>query len=156
MKHFSRISNYSIGVIGVTLLFTPSLNAAQQFGIPPVLPSQRSLAMALLSVSFFYGMLAFSLRGFYPATKRAKSLYWCLWLHPAVISASEYGEASISSLQLLRFTLFVFFIASANVFAGVGLPNISQDVLALLGWPAASKLGSIAISNSRLRLSLEN
>jgi hypothetical protein len=60
----------------------------------------------------------------------------------------EYGEASISSLQLLWFTFIVLFIASKNVFARDGLSSISQDVLALLGWPSVSKLGSVAISNS--------
>lgn len=157
-KRFARICIYFFGVMGLTLLFTPSLNATQQFGIPPFLPSQKSEAvtLALVLVAFFYGLIAFSLRGTYPATKRAKSPSWWLWLHPAVVSAGEYGEASISSLQLLWFTLIVFFIASQKVFYGVGLPGISQDIIALLGWPAASKLGSVAISNSRLRLSLEN
>lgn len=156
MTSFIKTTSYILGVFCLTLLLAPGLKASQHFGISPFLASQRSVAMALVLVSLFYGLLAFSLRGFYAGFKRSKSPPWWLWLHPAVVSAGEYGEASISSLQLLWFTFIVFFIASEKVFARNGLPSISQDVFALLGWPAVSKLGSVAISNSRLRLSLDN
>jgi hypothetical protein len=115
-----------------------------------------AVASALVLVSLFYVLLAFSLSAFYAGTKRDKAPPWWLWLHPAVVSAGEFGEASISSLQLLWFTLIVFFIASKSLYTGLGLSPLSTDVLSLLGWPAASRLTSVVISNSRLRLSLDN
>lgn len=91
MTSFVKTSSYILGVFGLTLLLAPGLKASQQFGTSPFLASQRSVAvaMALVLASLFYGLLAFSLRGFYAGIKRSKSPPWWLWLHPAVVSAGS-------------------------------------------------------------------
>jgi hypothetical protein len=116
-------------------------------------------ALPLVVIVGFYCLLAWSLRSFYcPDNVSSKDprLAWWRWLHPAVVSASEFGVASISSLQLLWFTLIVLLISLKSLVIGYKLLPLSPELLSLLGWPAASKITSVVISNSRLRLSLEN
>jgi hypothetical protein len=64
--------------------------------------------------------------------------------------------ASISSLQILWFTLIVAYFSIRQVFAVHSLPILEASVLGLLGVPAAGKLGSAIVSGSRFRLSLDN
>jgi hypothetical protein len=152
-KGFVKIGKNGLSVISFNLLLASSVSAATTSA-----PIQGAwvLISALIPVILFYILLALSLRSFYAISKREKSPSFWLWLHPAVVTAGEFGEASISSLQLLWFTLIVLFIAFKGLIAGWLLSPLSADVLSLLGFPAASKIVSVVISNSRLRLSLDN
>ena len=150
---FAKIGKNVIVAISFSLLLASSVSAASRSD-----PSQGAvdILVALIPVVVFYSLLAMSLRSFYVISKREKSPSFWLWLHPAVVTAGEFGEASISSLQLLWFTLIVLFIAFKGLITGWQLSPLSADVLSLLGFPAATKIASVVISNSRLRLSLDN
>ena len=146
-------------VAGLTILLTPSISAAQT-NTPNVLQSFASghlpQILAFVVVSLCYALLAFALASCYSESNLSATVSWFRWLDPAVVSAGEYSTASISSLQLLWFTLIVVFISIENLFLHKGLPGLSDSVLALLGMPAISKLASIVVTSNRLRLSLEN
>jgi len=156
-KGFPKIGKNLLVAISFSLLLTSGVSAAPLFGTKFGLPQGAvGMALTLVPVVGFYGLLAWSLKSFYVISKREKSPSEWLWLHPAVVTAGEFGEASISSLQLLWFTLIVLFIAFKGLISGWQLLPLSGDVLSLLGFPAATKLASVVISNSRLRLSLDN
>jgi hypothetical protein len=116
--------------------------------------SSSPYIIALAVVLTLYLFLALSRRNACTSKATEEGLWG--WLNPAVVSSGEYGVTSISSLQLLWFTLIVVFGVVVDLFSNKGLSVLSPDVLPLLGVPAASKVTSALISKERLRLSSEN
>lgn len=164
-KGLAKSRNYCLGGIGFTLLVMHGISASQMITVSSLSAKAHPTLWALVVVGLFYSLLALSLRGFYSGAKQSEQPgsknseqpgSWWRWWDPAVVSAGEYGTASISSLQLLWFTLIVGFMAIKSLYSAKGLPGIPTDVLLLLGSPAASKVASVVISSSRLRLSLDN
>lgn len=159
-KRISKLAKNALPPLSLVLFLACGASAAPGSGIQ-IGMAQGAVASALPLVVIvgFYCLLAWSLRSFYctdTVSSQNALLPWWRWLHPAVVSASDFGMASISSLQLLWFTLIVLLISLKSLVIGYKLLPLSPELLSLLGWPAASKITSIIISNSRLRLSLEN
>lgn len=155
-RRLSELAIYVAFITGLTIILTPSLSASNPIRIISNAVLANPGAYAFLVVSVCYGCLALALRSFYFETSGPKGISVLRWLHPAVISAGEYGMASISSLQILWFTLIVAYISIKQVFANRGLPVLDSSILGLLGVSAAGKIGSTIICSSRLRLSLDN
>jgi hypothetical protein len=146
-------------ISGLTILLTPAIGAAQPIksgDLTPFLMGHREEIIAFVLVGLCYWLLAFALDSFYSQLHPRRKVAWVRWLNPAVISAGEYGTASISSLQLLWFTLIVAFVSIESLLRHRGLPILSESVLTLLGMPAGGKLASIIVTSSRMRLSPEN
>jgi hypothetical protein len=158
-RNLAGVTLGALCVALLTILATPSISAAQSIqtgDMMPIVMGNWTHIIAFVLVGVSYGLLSLALALFYSQTNPPNRVSWIRWLDPAVVSAGEYGTASISSLQLLWFTLIVAFISIENLLGARGLPILSESVLALLGMPAAGKLASIVISSNRLRLSLDN
>jgi hypothetical protein len=72
-----------------------------------------------------------------------RQIPWLLFvLHPVRISSASYGEASMSQLQVLLFTLIVGALLFYLWFATLILSDISADLLKLIGISAVGAVGS--------------
>lgn len=148
-----------LSIACLIVLLVPSVSAAQATKSDVLLPFLRGhlpQIYALGVVFLGYTVLVYALASCYAKSNFSAKVGWVRWFDPAVVSAGEYGTASLSSLQLLWFTLIVAYISIEKLFLHNGLPGLTDSVMALLGLPGASKLASIVVSNNRMRLSLEN
>ena len=75
---------------------------------------------------------------------------------PLAITAGVFGRASLSNLQILFFSLVVFWIVLYLLFRYGRLTNLSGDVLYLLGIGAIGSGGAKVVALRRQRLSFEN
>ena len=123
--------------------------------------SQRWLC-ALVSTGFV-GVIYFSLARcvhlFYAHSEdgravRSKYHGWRI-LDPAVISASDYGAASLANLQILWFTLIVTWLLAYGWLVMGRLLNPSQELLTLLGISGAVNVLAKSLSSGKQRLSLD-
>ena len=123
--------------------------------------SQRWLC-ALVSTGFV-GVIYFSLARcvhlFYAHSDdgravRSKHHGWRI-LDPAVISASDYGAASLANLQILWFTFIVTWLLAYGWLVMGRLLNPSPDLLALLGISGAVNVLAKSLSSGKQRLSLD-
>lgn len=74
---------------------------------------------------------------------KLKGIPWVLYLlHPVRISSASYGEASMSQLQVLLFTLIVGGLLFHLWFTTLTLSDISTDLLKLLGISAIGAVGA--------------
>ena len=115
------------------------------------------VAITLAVVGGFYGLLARWVHGFYGHQRSSSGKHHGLRvLDPIVVSAGEYGGASLSNLQILWFTLIV---AGLLVYAWLvtgSMLSPSVDVLWLLGIASGTKVVAASIGSLRQRLSLDN
>ena len=77
-------------------------------------------------------------------------------LDPVVVSAGSYGTGSLSNLQLLWFTLIISWLLSNAWLVTGSLPELSSDLLWILGITGGTKLATVGTVNVKRRLSLEN
>lgn len=78
------------------------------------------------------------------------------YLNPVVITAGEFGKASLSNLQIFWFTLIVLgLLVHILLYTGV-LSALSESILLLLGISAASKILSAGVDVAKNRLSFDN
>lgn len=75
---------------------------------------------------------------------------------PLVITAGVFGRASLSNLQILFFSLIVFWVLFYSVLKDGTLSKLSPDVLILLGIGAAGTAGAKISALRQQRLSFEN
>jgi hypothetical protein len=155
-------------VLGLFLLLLPSgkvfASVAQATGSPSRLnlPFFGATGWALVVTAILYTALAWGVYSFYvdknsDSERKQKSVFFGLKrLNPAVVTAGEYGQPSLSSLQLLFFTMIVVFMSVRSLFASSGLPLLSDTLLTLLAVPGVGKLSANFVSANRARLSLEN
>lgn len=76
--------------------------------------------------------------------------------NPLVITAGVFGRASLSNLQILYFSLIVFWILVYGVLWTAALSTLSEHVLYLLGIGALGTAGAKVTSITRKRLAFEN
>ena len=151
-------------VFGISGPVNAADNSLQAFN--QAIQAHRTTLIPLISTAILYLLIAIAFRFFYlhsnqeqnptgkqdPSSKKSP----LVWLHPAVITSGEYGQSSISSMQLLWFTLIAFYLGLRTLLIGKGLPALSESVLGLLAAPGAIKVASVVVSNYRMRLSLDN
>lgn len=75
---------------------------------------------------------------------------------PLTITAGVFGRASLSNLQLLFFSLVVFWVVLYVLYKDAQLTNLSEHVLYLLGIGAIGSGAAKVVAVSRKRLSFEN
>jgi hypothetical protein len=96
------------------------------------------LSLALVVGSYLF--IAFvTFEGASAGSLLARGLYF---LHPVRISSASYGEASMSQLQVLLFTLIVGGLLFHLWFTTLALSDISTDLLKLLGISAVGAVGA--------------
>ena len=78
------------------------------------------------------------------------------YFNPAVLTAEPYGNASLSNMQLLWFTLIVTGLSAYYWLLSGALVDLSQGLLTLLGITAATKLVAAGVTGTKDRLSLDN
>lgn len=76
--------------------------------------------------------------------------------NPLVITAGVFGRASLSNLQILFFSLIVFWVLLYSLLKFRTLVGLSPDVLYLLGIGAAGTAGAKIIALRQNRLSFAN
>jgi hypothetical protein len=123
--------------------------------------SHRWLCVLLSSgfVGVIYLFLARGVHLFYAhseegETSRAKHHGWRI-LDPAVISASDYGAASLANLQILWFSLIVTWLLAYGWLVMGRLLTPSTDLLGLLGISGVLNILAKSLSSGKQRLSLD-
>ena len=123
--------------------------------------SHRWLCVLVSSgfVGVIYLFLARGVHLFYAHSEegesfRAKHHGWRI-LDPAVISASDYGAASLANLQTLWFSLIVTWLLAYGWLVMGQLLNPSTDLLGLLGISGALNILAKSLSSGKQRLSLD-
>jgi hypothetical protein len=116
-------------------------------------------AISTLFVAIVYALLAIAVYTFY-APGRASTFNWKRQipkiLDPAVLSASDYGAASMANLQILWFSMIVTWIM-ANAWLVTGqLLNMSPQLLGLLGISGGVKVVASSLTSGQQRISLDN
>jgi hypothetical protein len=115
------------------------------------------MAMRVIELSFRRGHLSLLGSGcsfvlFASGTSRtgdrAKYHGWRI-LDPAVISASDYGAASLANLQILWFTLIVSWILAYGWLVMGRLLTPSPELLGLLGISGAANVLAKSLSSAR-------
>lgn len=115
--------------------------------------------ISTLFLGLVYFLLAMAVHYFYGhADRKPISLktHGLRVLNPAVISAGDYGTASLGNLQILWFTMIVTWImADAWLMTGK-LLNPSPDILALLGISGTINVLASSLTLGQQRISLDN
>ena len=129
-----------------------------------ILLSTRSFcaALTLAGVGLAYALLAKAVHDFYASGRptegpaAAAKPHVLRSLSPIVVTASDYGAASLSNLQIFWFTLIVLGLLSYAWLVTGSILNPSADVLWLLGIASGTKVLSASIGSLRQRLNLDN
>lgn len=137
------IVSFPIGADGKPQWDTPKMSAVQ-----PVRVSNRLFSTLVALVAVMIAYLAAVL-----ALGRIKEHY--AW-DPVYLTSGVYDRASLSQFQIFGFTLLVFGLLVYILFRMGILPNISSDILLLLGISAAGTAGSKVAGVMKRRLSSDN
>jgi hypothetical protein len=108
-----------------------------------------------LFVGAIYLCLAIAVHNFYRPS-RAKQYRGWKFFDPAVISACDYGAASLANLQILWFSLIVTWILAFGWLVMGKLLNPSMDLLSLLGISGGANVLAKSLTSNKQRLSLES
>lgn len=76
--------------------------------------------------------------------------------NPLAITAGIHGRASLANLQILYFSLIVFWVAVYAFFRHAQLPQFSSDVLLLLGIGVAGTAGAKIVATQQGSVSFAN
>lgn len=76
--------------------------------------------------------------------------------NPLVITAGVHGRASLANLQVLYFSLIVFWVVVFDVLRAGELPQLSADVWLLLGIGGAGTIGAKIVAGQQSRLTSGN
>jgi hypothetical protein len=82
-----------------------------------------------------------------PADPPRAWLYWRM-LHPAALTQTSEGDASLGRFQIMVFTFVVVGVLLLVFFSTFSIPVLSGDILALLGITALGSFGARIASNS--------
>jgi hypothetical protein len=133
---FASVKYLFVGTLSVTPTAerpTPEAFRFSFLATTTVTRTRCSLLWSLVFVSGFYVALVFVTYNL----KDADDLKWLVWLayvfSPVRVSAAWFGEASMSQLQLLIFTLIVAGLLFYHWLTAGVLSNISNELLILLG-----------------------
>ena len=76
--------------------------------------------------------------------------FWCYWrmLHPAALTQTAEGDASLGRFQIMVFTFVVVGVLLVVFFSTFAIPVLSADILALLGITALGSFGARIAANS--------
>lgn len=111
--------------------------------------------LSSLFVALIYLCLAASVQNFYRPSHQRTNRGWKIF-DPAVISASDYGSASLANLQILWFSLIVAWILAFGWLVMGRLLNPSSELLSLLGISGASNVLAKSLTANKQRLSLDS
>lgn len=115
------------------------------------------ISSGFLATIYFF--LARAVHAFYSnsgrAPNRLKSHGWRI-LDPAVISAGDYGAASLANLQILWFSLIVAWIMAYAWLVTGRLLNPSLQLLGLLGISGGVNILAKSLKSGQQRISLDN
>ncbi len=124
--------------------------------------STRWLCLLISSVfiGVIYYVLANAVHMFYSHSEdgspgRGKNHGWRVY-DPAVISASDYGSASLANLQILWFTFIVIWLLAYGWLVMGRLLNPSTELLWLLGISGTANVLAKSLISGKQRLSLDN
>jgi len=162
----SLIGNVPLGVRQPTQLTLTAITpeVATVLSTRQILISQRGLCLFLSSafVTGIYLFLAQAVHLYYahqPGTSneqsRQKRHGWRN-MDPVVVTAGSYGSGSLANFQLLWFTLIVAWLMSYAWLIRGNLPELSSDLLWILGIAGGTKVAAIGAVNVKSRLSLDN
>ena len=121
-----------------------------------IVSGRLHLITSITAVALFYLLLASAKHAFYNKGSRNPFRHSGKFLLPAVVSADEYGTASLSNLQLIWFTLIVTGLLVYGLTLNLGLSEMSEAVLGLLGISAGTKVVANSVTTMKQRLGLEN
>lgn len=79
-----------------------------------------------------------------------------LVLNPIALTAGHFGKASLSRLQVTWFSFTVIYRLILDLFSGVGLSGLSNDILLLIGISATGTIASKGVALGKKRLNLDN
>jgi hypothetical protein len=113
-----------------------------------------TLVSSLFLASIYY-CLAKAVDKFYRPSRERINRGWKIF-DPAVISASDYGSASLANFQILWFSLIVAWILAFSWLVMGRLLNPSAELLSLLGISGASNVLAKSLSSNKQRLSLDS
>jgi hypothetical protein len=117
------------------------------------------LAISTGFVAIVYGALAFAVHTFYAHVGAKPRNFWRHgWriLDPAVVSAGDYGTASLANLQILWFSLIVAWIVAFAWLVTGELLGLSPQILALLGITGGVNVVATSLTSGKQRVSLDN
>jgi hypothetical protein len=112
-----------------------------------------------LFVGVIYLFLARSVHSFYSHSEdgrpgQAKHHGWRIF-DPAIVSASDYGSASLANLQILWFSMITIWLLSYGWLVMGRLLNPSTDLLGLLGISGTVTVLAKSLSSAKQRLCLD-
>lgn len=109
------------------------------------LTNEYTLATAAVIAVYLVGVWAY---GTVNGTRHAYS--------PVVLTAGKFRRGSLANIQVLFFSLVVFWLVALNLGRGEGLPKLNSDILLLLGIAAVGTGTVRGAAAARKRLSNEN